>query len=115
MQRSQNTPHEEAGEEAEQEDDREADESVAQTEAALTDAQEAQQQAMQAQQETLADEHHSLMQIRNGVQQQSGQPAQRLRHTACFRSAQLLLLHIHKLCMQWHGTDESILTYAAHA
>ena len=97
MQRSQKTPDEEAGGEAEQEGDREADESVA----ALAGAQEAQQQAVQAGQEALAEEHQSLMQLRQELQQQSGQPSQHLVHTAYFVrhiaryfNAYLLLLHI---------------------
>ena len=55
---------------------RQADQSVAHTEAALAGAQEAQQQAVQAGQEALAEEQYSLMQLRQDLQQQSGQPAQ---------------------------------------
>ena len=85
MPRSQEIPDEEAGEEADQQGDGEADDSVAQTEAALAGAQEAQQQAVQAQWEALAEERSSLLQLRQDVQQASGQPSQRLRCTAYFR------------------------------
>ena len=88
---------------------------MAQTEAALANAQQAQQQAVYAQQGALAEEHHSLMQLRNDLQQQPGQRALCLRHTAYFRrhaghhvNASVFLLHINN--KQWQGTNQSIHT-----
>ena len=73
---------EEAGQEAGGAGNQEADESVAETEAALAGAQEAQQQAAQAQQEALADHRQTLMRLRQDMQQASGQPEQTIvRHT----------------------------------
>ena len=54
---------------------RQADDTLAQTAAALAGAQEAQQQAVQAGQEALAEERHDLVQLRQDLQQQPGQPA----------------------------------------
>ena len=136
VQRLQETPDEEASEEGDQEGDMEVDESVAQTEAALAGAQEAQQQAVQAQQQALAEERRDLMQLRQHLQQQSGQPAQCLRHTAYFRAhivitSRVLLKDFHAykqsqcictltsslqvLQWQWQDSGRSLLTCAAHA
>ena len=54
---------------------RPAGEGVAQTEATLVDAQEAQRPAVQAQQQALAEEPRDLMQLRQDLEQQSGQLA----------------------------------------
>ena len=62
----------EEDEEADRAADEEVDKGVAETEAALAGAQEAQQQAVQAQQQALAEERRSLMQMRQHLQQQSG-------------------------------------------
>lgn len=61
-----------ADEEVDRAADEEADKGVAETEAALAGAQEAQQQALQAGQQALAEERRSLMHLRQYLQQQSG-------------------------------------------
>ena len=72
-------------EEVLQEGDSKTDESVVKTEAALTAAQEAEQQVLQAEKESLAEKPQSSVNLRDDLQQASGQPAQSaLRHEVSF-------------------------------
>lgn len=71
-----------ADEEADEGRYEEADENLAETEAALAAAQEAQWEAVQAEQQALAEEHQTLQRLRDDMHQESGLPAHTvLRHT----------------------------------